>query len=141
MVARMESRKRGFDYAVQLDTQGFIAEGGTESLFLVRDGGLLTPSLGTVLHSITRKSLLEVAESMGMKTFTGRLSPGLLDEADEIFFSGTSTKLLPVRRVEARVLSGAPGPVTRRLSARMEAITAGRNERFRGWLFPLPPPT
>jgi len=138
MVARMESRNRGFDYAVQLDTQGFIAEGGTESLFLVRDGSLLTPSLGTVLHSITRKSLLEIAETMGMKTFIGRLSPGLLDEADEIFFSSTSTKLLPVRQVEARILSGAPGTVTQRLSARMEAITAGRDERFRGWLFPLP---
>lgn len=141
MVARMESRKRGFDYAVQLDTQGFIAEGGTESLFLVRDGGLLTPSLGTVLHSITRKSLLEIAETMGMKTFIGRLSPGLLDEADEIFFSGTSTKLLPIRQIEARILRGAPGPVTRSISARMDAITAGRDERFRGWLFPLPPPT
>jgi branched-chain amino acid aminotransferase len=141
MVARMESRKKGFDYAVQLDTQGFIAEGGTESLFLVRDGGLLTPSLGTVLHSITRKSLLEIAETMGMKTFIGRLSPGLLHEVDEIFFSGTSTKLLPVRQVETRIMSGAPGPVTRSISARMEAITSGRDERFRGWLFPLPSPT
>lgn len=139
MVARMESRKRGLDYAVQLDTQGFIAEGGTESLFLVRDGGLLTPSLGTVLQSITRKSLLEVAEAMGIRTFSGRLRPELLDEADEIFFSGTSTKLLPVRRIEARSLVGAPGPVTRRLSARIEAVTAGQDERFRGWLFPLPP--
>jgi branched-chain amino acid aminotransferase len=141
MVARMESRKKGFDYAVQLDTQGFIAEGGAESIFLVRDGSLLTPSLGTVLHSITRKSLLEIAEVMGIKTFTGRLSQRLLDEADEIFFSGTSTKLLPVRQVEARIMSGAPGPVTRSISARMGAITAGRDERFRGWLFPLPSPT
>jgi branched-chain amino acid aminotransferase len=140
MVARMESRNRGFDYAVQLDTQGFIAEGGTESLFLVRDGSLLTPSLGTVLHSITRKSLLEIAETMGIKTFVGRLGPELLDEADEIFFSGTSTKLLPVRQVEARILSGVPGPVTQSIAGRVEAITAGRDERFRGWLFPLPPP-
>lgn len=139
MVARMESRKRGFDYAVQLDTQGFIAEGGTESLFVVRDGGLLTPSLGTVLHSITRKSLLEIAEAMGIKTFTGRLSRGLLDEADEIFFSGTSTKLLPVRQVETRILSAVPGPVTRKLASRTEVITAGRDERFKGWLFHLPP--
>lgn len=141
MVARQDSRARGFDYAIMLDTQGFIAEGGTESLFLVRDGSLLTPSLGTVLHSITRKSLLEVAETMGIKTFAGRLSQGSIDEADEIFFSGTSTKLLPVRQVEARILSGAPGPVTRSITARIEAITAGRDERFRGWLFPLPPPT
>ncbi|EKD22200.1 MAG: hypothetical protein ACD_87C00118G0005 [uncultured bacterium] len=139
MVARMESRKRGFDYAVQLDTQGFIAEGGTESLFLVRDGGLLTPSLGTILHSITRKSLLEIAEAIGIKTFTGRLSSRLLDEADEIFFSGTSTKLLPVRQVETRILNAAPGPVTRKLSSRIEVITAGRDERFKGWLFHTTP--
>ncbi|OHE22446.1 MAG: hypothetical protein A2X92_03145 [Syntrophus sp. GWC2_56_31] len=139
MVARMESRKRGFDYAVQLDTQGFIAEGGTESLFLVRDGGLLTPSLGTILHSITRKSLLEIAEAIGIKTFTGRLSQRLLDEADEIFFSGTSTKLLPVRQVETRILNAAPGPVTRKLSSRIEVITAGRDERFKGWLFHTTP--
>jgi branched-chain amino acid aminotransferase len=137
MVARQDSRARGFDYAIMLDTQGFIAEGGTESLFLVREGGLLTPTLGTILHSITRKSLLEVAETMGIKTFTGRLNQGSLDEADEIFFSGTSTKLLPVSQVENRILSGVPGPVTRRLSARIEEITAGRDSRFRGWLFPV----
>ena len=137
MVARQESRARGFDYAIMLDTQGFIAEGGTESLFLVREGGLLTPTLGTILHSITRKSLLEVAETMGIKTFTGRLSQGSLDEAEEIFFSGTSTKLLPVSQVETRILSEVPGPVTRRLSARIEEITAGRDSRFKGWLFPV----
>lgn len=139
MVARMESRNRGFDYAIQLDTQGFVAEGGTESLFLVKGGSLLTPSLGTVLHSITRKSLLAVAEAMGMKPFVGRLGTDLLQEAEEIFFSGTSAKLLPVRQMEDRLLEGVPGPVTRALAARMEAITAGRDEGFRGWLFPLPP--
>ncbi len=137
MVARQESRAKGFDYAILLDTQGFLAEGGTESLFVVREGGLLTPTLGTILHSITRKSLLEVAETMGIKTFSGRLSQGSLDEAEEIFFSGTSTKLLPVSQVENRILSSVPGPVTRRLSARIEEITAGRDSQFKRWLFPV----
>ena len=137
MVARQESRARGFDYAIMLDTQGFIAEGGTESLFLVREGVLLTATLGTILHSITRKSLMEVAETMGIKTITGRLNQGILDEVEEIFFSGTSTKLLPVSQVEARILSETPGPVTRKLSARIEEITAGRDSQFKGWLFPV----
>lgn len=137
MVARQESRAKGFDYAILLDTQGYLAEGGTESLFLVREGGLLTPTLGTILHSITRKSLLEVAETMGIKTFSGRLNPGILDEAEEVFFSGTSTKLLPVSQVETRIFREAPGPVTRRLSARMEDITAGRDRQFKRWLFPV----
>jgi branched-chain amino acid aminotransferase len=136
MLARAEARKKGFDYAVLLDTQGFLAEGATESFFLVREGRLLTPSLGMVLQSITRKSLLTVAETMGVETFTGRLSPALLDEAEELFLSGTSAKLVPIRQMDARILSGAPGPVTQRLAERIEAITAGRDEQFRGWLFP-----
>jgi len=137
MVARQESRTRGFDYAIMLDTKGCIAEGGTESLFLVREGGLLTPTLGTILHSITRKTLLEVAETMGIKTVAERLNQGSLEEADEVFFSGTSAKLLPVSRVESRTLREAPGPVTRKLSARIEEITAGRDSEFRKWLFPV----
>jgi len=141
MAARIESRERGFDYAILLDTQGFLAEGGTESLFLVREGRLLTPSLGTVLQSVTRKTLLTVAEEMGIETCAGRLSPVLLDEAEEIFFSGTSNKLLPVRRVEERTLGDVPGPLTRRLAARMEEITAGRDGRFHGWLFPAASPS
>jgi branched-chain amino acid aminotransferase len=71
-----------------------------------------------------------------VETFTGRLSPALLDEAEELFLSGTSAKLVPIRQMDARILSGAPGPVTQRLAERIEAITAGRDEQFRGWLFP-----
>jgi branched-chain amino acid aminotransferase len=136
IVARIEARDLGFDYAILLDTQGCIAEGGTESLLLVREGRLLTSSLGTILNSITRKTLLEVAETMGIGTFAGRLEPQALNEAEEIFFSGTTTKLLPIRQVGERILKEVPGPVTRRLSERMAEITSGRDAQFRHWLFP-----
>jgi branched-chain amino acid aminotransferase len=136
MVARAEAQKKGCDYAVLLDTQGFLAEGATESLFLVKEGRLMTPSLGTVLQSITRKSLLAVAETMGLETVAGRLSPVLLDEAEELFLSSTSARVAPIRQIDRRILSRAPGEVTQRLAERIEAITAGRDERFRGWLFP-----
>jgi hypothetical protein len=135
IVARMEARNLGLDYAILLDAQGCLAEGGTESLFLVREGRLLTPSLGTILNSITRKTLLDVAETMGIGTFSGRLDPGVLHETDEIFFSGTTTKLLPVRQVGERILKEVPGPVTRRLAERMAAITSGRDAQYRHWLF------
>jgi branched-chain amino acid aminotransferase len=136
MMARMECRDKGFDYAIQLDGEGFLAEGGTESLFLVREGRLLTPSLGPVLQSITRKSLLEVAEAMGGEVFTGRLSPSVLDEAQEIFFAGTVVKVIPVRKVGDRVMAEVPGPVSRRLAERMGAITAGNDPAYSRWLFP-----
>ena len=136
IVARTEARNLGFDYAVLLDTEGFLAEGGTESLFLVREGCLMTPGLGTILDSITRRSLLAVAETMGIRTSAGRMDPGILAEAEEVFFSGTTAQLLPVRRVGDRVFTEVPGPVTRRLSERMEAITSGADRQFRSWLFP-----
>jgi len=136
IVARTEARDLGFDYAILLDAQGCLAEGGTESLFLVREGRLLTSSLGTILSSITRRTLIEVAETMGIGTFVGRLDPQTLDDAEELFFSGTVTKLLPIRQVGERILKEVPGPVTRRLSEGMAAITSGRDAQFRHWLFP-----
>jgi branched-chain amino acid aminotransferase len=66
-----------------------------------------------------------------------RLSPGLLFEADEVFFSGTPIKVLPVRQVEQRTFQVVPGPVSRRLSIALAEILAGRDERYRKWLFPV----
>ncbi|MBN2032666.1 MAG: aminotransferase class IV [Deltaproteobacteria bacterium] len=136
MMARAEAKKRGFDHVIMLDTQGFIAEGGTESVFLVKDGILMTPGLGTILQSISRKSLLELAPILGLCAIEGRLKPDLLFEAEEIFFSGTPAKALPIRRIDERVLEGVPGPLCRKLSGGMEQIVAGRDERFKHWLFP-----
>jgi branched-chain amino acid aminotransferase len=136
MMARGEAKKRGFDHVIMLDTQGFIAEGGTESVFLVKDGVLMTPALGTVLQSISRRSLLQVAPVLDLPTLEGRLKPDLLFEAQEIFFSGTPAKALPVRRIEDRVLESTPGPVCGKLTRLMAEIVAGRDERFRHWLFP-----
>ena len=136
MMARAEAKRRGFNNVIMVDTQGFIAEGGTESVFLVKDGVLMTPSLGTVLQSISRKSLLEVAPVIGIPTLEGRLKPDLLFHAEEIFFSGTPTKALPVRQIEERVLQNVPGPVNKKLMAVMTEIVEGRDERFKHWMFP-----
>jgi branched-chain amino acid aminotransferase len=137
MMARGEAKKRGFDNAIMLDTQGFVAEGGTESVFLVKGGVLMAPSLGTVLASISRKSILQVAQASGIPTIEGRLRPELLFEAEEILYSSTPYKALGVRQIEDRVLKEVPGPVTRKLSALMADIIAGKDDRFRSWLFPV----
>jgi len=137
MMARAEARARGYDNVIMLDTQGFVAEGGTESVFMVEDGALLTPCAGTVLLSITRHSLLQAAEVLGLDARETRIHPDRFLQADEILFSGTPNKVLPVRRIEERDVKGTPGPVTRTLSSLMTEITAGRDERFRDWLFPV----
>jgi branched-chain amino acid aminotransferase len=137
MLARAEARERGFDQVIMLDTQGFIAEGGTESVFLAKEGRLMTPALGTVLASISRKAVLEIAPVFGIETLEGRLTPERLYEADEIFFSGTPMKVLPVRQIENKALDETPGPITRKLADFMIEILAGREERFKSWLFPI----
>jgi branched-chain amino acid aminotransferase len=137
IMAKEEARKRGFEEAIMLDTQGFIAEGGTESIFLVKDGRLMTPGLGTVLKSISRKSVLEVATVMGVKTVEGRLLPELLFTSEELFFSGTPIKVLAVRQIEERVIEKVPGPVTKKLFEAMKNIVSGKDERFKAWLFPV----
>lgn len=137
MVARVEARDRGFDHVIMLDTQGFIAEGGTESIFIIKEGLLLTPAAGTILRSITRKSLLEMTKVLDIESYEIRLLPEDLYQASEIFFSGTPKKILPVMRMETRGFEEVPGPITRQFSLLMEDIVSGRDERFTEWLFPV----
>ena len=137
MMARMEARNRGFDYALMLDSQGFIAEGSTESVFLVTDDVLMTPTLGRVLRSITRETIIETSKAIGAKIFEGNISSDRLHQADEIFLSSTGGKVQPVRKVEKRELKGTPGPWTRKVADLLNQIVAGREERFKDWLFPV----
>lgn len=137
MMAGLEARGRGFDRGIMLDTQGFVAEGSLESIFFVRDGVLTTPELGTVLQGITRKSVLETAHVLHVKTAEKRVRPKALLEAGEIFFSCSPEKIVPVRKIERRVLQDAPGPVTKKLLALFDEICSGKNPHFRQWLFPV----
>lgn len=135
MIARLDVQKRGLEDAILLDTQGFIAEGATESVFLVKQGRLLTPSLGTVLDSITRRSILQVGRHLGIETVEGRLRPELLFESDEIFFSNTPFKVIPVRRIEDHEMANVPGPMQRKLWAVLQRIAAGEESTFLDWLY------
>jgi branched-chain amino acid aminotransferase len=134
MVARAEAKKNGFGHAVMLDTRGFIAEGGTESVFLVKDNCLMTPATGTVLKSITRMSILEAARQTGVECIEEQLKPELLLEADEMFVSSTPFKVLPVKQINDHKLDNAPGPLTRKIAELMDAIAGGNDDRFKGWL-------
>ncbi len=133
MLSRIEAAQKGADVGIMLDTQGFLAEGSTESIFLVKDGTLMTPAEGTVLKSISRKTILELAPALGIRTVERRLRPEILLEADEIFLSSTGGRTQAVGKVEDRTIE-APGPITQRLSEAIEAITADRNPRFSHWL-------
>jgi branched-chain amino acid aminotransferase len=135
MVARAEARKNGFEHAVMLDTQGFIAEGGTESVFLVKDNCLMTAATGTVLKSITRMSILEAAKEIGIECIEGQLKPELLFEVDEMFVSCTPFKVMPVKQINDHKLDNAPGPLTCKIAELLDTIAGGNDDRFKGWLY------
>ena len=135
MVARLEAKKNGFENAIMLDTQGYLAEGGTESAFLVKDNTLMTPATGTVLKSITRMSILEAAKSAGIECFEGQLKPELLFDAEEIFLSCTPFKVLPVRQINDRKIKNTPGPLTRKIAELLDDISTGNNDLFKDWLY------
>jgi branched-chain amino acid aminotransferase len=137
IMARNDAKDRGFDYAIMCDEAGSLAEGATESIFLVRGDTLMTPAMGTILNGITRRSILEAARETGIKTVEDKLPRDIIYEADEIFLSGTPKKILPVKRMEEHVFKEIPGPVTKKLSDLMSEIISGEDDRFSRWLCPV----
>ena len=135
MLSRIEAKKKGADVGIMLDTQGFVAEGSTESIFMVKDGTLFTPAEGTVLKSISRKSVLELAPALGIETIEKQITPDFLMEADEIFLSSTGGRVQPVRKIDDRDLPEVPGPVSKRLMEAFETIYQDKDTRFSHWLF------
>jgi branched-chain amino acid aminotransferase len=135
-LARKDAHERGYDLGFMLGTDGFLAEGSTESVFLVKDGVLKTPPLGRIISSISRMSILEAAPSIDIPVEETALRADALFTADEIFASHTGIRVLPINRFEGRDLE-APGPVTAKLIALMDDILHFRNHRFSRFFQPL----
>jgi branched-chain amino acid aminotransferase len=136
VLARVEAEELGFDEAILLDDDGLLAEGSGENVFLVRDGVLLTPPLASgALGGVTRRSVLALADALGIDWVERPLTRGELYLADELFLTGTAAEITPVREVDLRPIgTGSRGPVTERIqSAYLDAVH-GRDPRFADWL-------
>jgi branched-chain amino acid aminotransferase len=136
---KLEAVTNGYDEGIALTTSGFVAEGSGENIFIVKDGGLLTPpSAAGILPGITRHSILMLAKEMGIKTSRQMIPREGLYIADEVFLTGTAAGIMPIRSVDRiTVADGKPGPVTKKLKARYEAIITGREEDTHGWMEPV----
>jgi branched-chain amino acid aminotransferase len=131
-----EAQRRGFDEALLLNTQGQIAEGSGENLFLVQKGTLVTNDRdASILMGITRASILELARDLSIPT---RVAPITVDDmlrADELFFSGTAVEVTPIREVDGTVIGGGkPGPITRRLQQTFNEVVRGERAEYQHWL-------
>lgn len=135
MMVKTLALRSGYDEAVILDPQGFVAECTGENLFMVRKGTIYTPPLAAVLEGITRDALITLAGDLGLQVLEQNLTRDMLYIADEIFISGTAAEIVGVRMVDYRqVKDGRVGPVTRSLCRTFEETVCGRGKRSEEWL-------
>jgi len=133
-LAKTEAVKSGFDEALLLNSRGKVSEASGMNLFIVRDGVLITPGVDQdILEGITRASVLELAQAMGIPTLERPVDKSELFVADEVFLSGTAAKVTPVRRVETTDMTGNR-PIMTAIRERLTAITEGRDSAYDHWV-------
>ena len=138
LLAKREALKDGYDEAVLLDTDGYVAEGSGENIFMVRHGKLKTPPLTAILEGVTRDTVIQLAQAHGIPLAEERFTRDELYLADEAFFSGTAAEITPIREVDNRKIgAGKPGPITQKIQAGFFDIVHGRDKKHAAWLTPV----
>jgi branched-chain amino acid aminotransferase len=135
VLAKNEVKKSGYDEAIMLDTEGYVAEASGENIFIVRGGRIKTTPLTSILPGITRESIIEIAREKSYSVQEERFTRDELYTADEAFLTGTAAEVTPVREVDNRAIgSGRPGPVTVDLQQAFFDITKGKEPKYERWL-------
>lgn len=136
VLAKKEAKELGFDEAIVLDTEGYVAEGTGENIFMFKNGVLKTPQYSSsILGGITRGTIISLAEDAGIKIEFSKFTRDELYNADEAFFVGTAAEVTPIREVDFRKIgNGRPGPVTKNFQETYFKVVRGEIERYRHWL-------
>jgi branched-chain amino acid aminotransferase len=135
MLALREAIDCGYDEALLLDPEGYVAEGSGENIFIVRNGELRTPDLTSALEGITRETIISLAGELGIRVKECRITRDEVYIADEAFFSGTAAEVTPIRELDGRAIgSGGRGPITEKLQAMYFDLVHGRRADRRDWL-------
>ncbi|ANN79243.1 branched-chain amino acid transaminase [Bordetella flabilis] len=135
IIANAEALQDGYDEALLLDTEGFVAEGAGENIFIVKDNVVYEPEIASALTGITRSTVHALAADLGIPVVTRRLTRDDVYIADEAFFTGTAAEVTPIREVDnRRIGAGRRGPVTERLQKAFFDLVQGRNPKYQAWL-------
>jgi branched-chain amino acid aminotransferase len=135
ILAHQEVAHDGYDEALLLDPEGYVAEGAGENLFIVKKGKLYTPDLTSCLEGITRDSIITLAKDLGIELIEKRITRDEVYCADEAFFTGTAAEVTPIRELDTRTIgSGTRGPITHRLQTLFFDCVNGRNPQHVDWL-------
>lgn len=138
MMALQEAQRDGYDEALLLDVEGYVMEGSGENIFIVREGALHTPDLTSALDGITRRTVLSLADELGIQVVEKRITRDEVYIADEAFFTGTAAEVTPIREVDGRTIGkGTRGPITEHLQRLYFDQVHGRRDEHPQWLTPV----
>jgi branched-chain amino acid aminotransferase len=129
MMALQEALRDGYDEALLLDPEGYVAEGSGENIFVIKDGNIYTPEATSALNGITRKTILALADDMVVDILEKRLTRDEVYIADEAFFTGTAAEVTPIRELDNRPIGSGRGPITEKLQTAYFDLVHGRNEK------------
>ena len=138
IMALHDAIAKNADEAILMDKNGFISEGSGENLFIVKDSKLITPKTDFCLNGITRQSVIEIAQNLGIEVQEKDLLFDELVNADEAFFSGTAVEITPITNLDkSDIGEGLRGPVTQILQSKYSEIVCGKDVNYSEWLTPL----
>ncbi|SFF47851.1 branched chain amino acid aminotransferase apoenzyme [Fontimonas thermophila] len=134
-MALNEVLRDGYDEALMLDPEGYVAEGSAENIFIITGGVISTPDVTSALDGITRRSVMQLARDLGYEVRERRITRDEVYVCDEAFFTGTAAEVTPIREIDNRPIgSGSRGPITERLQKAYLDVVRGRSERYAHWL-------
>ena len=135
ILAHQEAAQDGYDEALLLDVDGFVAEGSGENVFIIRKGKLYTPDLTSALEGITRDTIVQLAKELGYEVIEKRITRDEVYCADEAFFTGTAAEVTPIRELDNRNIgTGTRGPITEKLQALYFDVVKGKSAKHTDWL-------
>ncbi|WP_455223185.1 branched-chain amino acid transaminase [Kaarinaea lacus] len=138
MLALQEALSCGYDEALLLDPEGYVAEGSGENIFVVRDGVIYTPELTSALDGITRDTIIRLAGEFDIPLKEKRITRDEVYIADEAFFTGTAAEVTPIRELDNRIIgNGSRGPITEKLQSAYFDLVHGRGDKHLDWLTPV----
>jgi branched-chain amino acid aminotransferase len=135
ILAHQEAAQDGYDEALLLDVDGFVAEGSGENVFIIRKGKIYTPDLTSALEGITRDTIVQLAKELGYEVIEKRITRDEVYTADEAFFTGTAAEVTPIRELDNRNIgTGTRGPITEKLQALYFDVVKGKSAKHAHWL-------
>jgi branched-chain amino acid aminotransferase len=135
ILAHQEAALDGYQEALLLDVDGFVAEGSGENIFIVRKGKLYTPDLTSALEGITRDTIVQLAHEIGLEVIEKRITRDEVYSADEAFFTGTAAEVTPIRELDNRAIgSGSRGAITEKLQSLYFDVVKGKSPKHADWL-------